>query len=240
MPRRIAFPDLPGFPSARCRRPDRRLPGYADRIRPEAYELKVIALRPGAVRSSSGAQLIAHGLPRPREHRYPDRVRRRRLAPGAGLRAHPALRQSVRGARAAPGERHARGRSCWPAPACSMTATATTHWACSRGIPRRLSAGAPGSGPPLRARGALLEFRRHHRRHRPVTGLDRVRTWARRWRAAPRSTWWSTTAARATSRSSPPCWKCAARRDASVRCWSSCARICAGRCRSRPSPAKRA
>ncbi len=64
MPRRIAFLIYPDFQLLDAAGPIAAFE-IAGRIRPGAYELKVIAVRPGAVRSSSGAQLAAQGLPRP-------------------------------------------------------------------------------------------------------------------------------------------------------------------------------
>ena len=64
MPRRIAFLIYPDFQLLDAAGPIAAFE-IAGRVRPGAYELKVIAVRPGPVRSGSGAQLLAGGLPRP-------------------------------------------------------------------------------------------------------------------------------------------------------------------------------
>jgi len=64
MPRRIAFLIYPQFQLLDAAGP---LAAFeiAARIRPGTYELQVVAVRAGAVRSSCGAQLAAQRLPRP-------------------------------------------------------------------------------------------------------------------------------------------------------------------------------
>ena len=178
----------------------------AERYAPDAYE------HGGGGRAGRrGGQFVGRRLRRPgavrrRLRHHPGR--RRRRARGALRRAR--RRRGL----VAPGRAARRGASpasapapiCWPRRAC-WTASAPPPTGAAPTTSRGAIRHPAGARPDLRARGRGLDLGRDHRRHRPGPGADRGRP-GRRDRAAARpSSWWSTSAGRAASRSSPRCWR---------------------------------
>jgi transcriptional regulator GlxA family with amidase domain len=138
MPRRIAILIYPGFQLLDAAGPVSAFE-IAGRLRPGAYELKVIAVSPGAVSSSAGAALIGAGLPRPQS------IDTLVVAGGDGARAAAACPRTRRFVQAC--ATHAQRVTSVCSGAFVLAAaglldgrTATTHWSCSeefrRAFPR--------------------------------------------------------------------------------------------------------
>jgi transcriptional regulator GlxA family with amidase domain len=134
MPRRIAFLIYPDFQLLDAAGPIAAFE-IAGRIRPGSYELKVIATKAGAVRSSCGAQLLASALPKP------DTIDTLIVCGGDGSRAARDCARTRRFIQACDARCQRLASVCSGA---FLTAgaglldgrTVTTHWSCSEEFAR--------------------------------------------------------------------------------------------------------
>ena len=175
----------------------------AYRLQRKRAPITMLALKAGAVRSSSGVELNARSFRRAQ----PDTLI---IAGGEGMRTAAACKATLAFVRSV-----AR-RGSRVASVCSGTYVlaeagllegkrATTHWRQTRDFIAALSEGAARGRPHLCAGRQHLELGRHHRRHRSRAGDDRrrVRRGDRAGDRAPARR--SITAAPAGSRSSRRC-----------------------------------
>ena len=215
MPRRIAFLIYPGFQLLDAAGPIAAFE-IAGRMPPGAYELEVIA--------ASGRRRCAAA---PARSCWRAACRRAAgidtliVCGGDGaraatrLRAHPALHPRLRAARASAWRACAPGPSCWPR--AGLLDGARGHHPLE--LQRESSARASRACTWMPDR-IFVRAGRYWSSAGITAGIDLSlaligEDLGSRSRGAPRSTWWSTTAAPAASRSSPPCWRCAARRAGS-------------------------
>ena len=157
------------FPAAGRRRSDFGVRNRGPLCRPLLPSIKVLAVTPGPVRSSSGVEMLARGLKPSGAITHPDRGRRRGRARGGDLRQDAGVRAGDGQARRPRRQRLLRRlypRRSRPArwPPRHHALAAHPAFSC------RLSQGETGAGPDLRPRRQHLELGGDQRRHRSGAG----------------------------------------------------------------------
>ena len=141
----------------------------AARYAGRAPSIKVLAVTPGPVRSSSGVEIAGARLAARGRDQHLDRGRRRGRARGGGLRQDAGVRAGDGQTRRPRRQRLLRRlhpRRGRPARRPPRHHALAAHPA----FPRRLSQGEAGAGPDFRSRRQHLEFGRDQRRHRSGAG----------------------------------------------------------------------
>ncbi len=175
------------------------------RFAENAPAIRVVAVTPGPVRSSSGVEMLARGL------KPSGAITTLIVAGGEGVRQAATCEKTLgfraRDCQAWRPHRQRLLRRLYPRRGRPARRPPRHHaLAAHAAFSESLSAGEAGAGPHLRPRRRHLDLGRDIGRHRSVAGDDRGRL-RRRDRAENRaSNWCSIIAAAAASRNSPRCW----------------------------------